>query len=71
MTSQNDDAREYDQHDICDDIAASHKDEPDIALATLTSDLWQDLPVVMEGLALGQVADGSAYESCQNGPSDE
>ena len=53
---------EHDQEQVSDDVASPHGDELRIALATLRPRVRGDLPVVVEGLALGQGGDDHGDE---------
>lgn len=58
----NDGDGEDDEHQVGEDVAGGHCDELDIALATLTTRVRQDLPVVSEGVAFGEIANDDGDE---------
>lgn len=66
----NDGDGEDDEHQVGEDVAGGHCDELDIALATLTTRVRQDLPVVSEGVAFGEIADDDGDEGEAEGASD-
>jgi hypothetical protein len=59
-----------DEHQVGEDVAGGHCDELDIALATLTTRVRQDLPVVSEGVAFGEIANNDGNEGETQGASD-
>lgn len=58
-----------DEHQVGKDVASGHGDELDIALATLTTGVRQDLPVMLKGIAFGKIANDDGDEGEPKGPS--
>jgi hypothetical protein len=70
VAGDDDGDREDDEHNVCSDIASSHCDELNEALPALTTRVWENLPVMAEWVALGEIADDNANKCNEEGPSD-
>lgn len=70
MALDDDGNGENDEHQVGENVAGGHGDELDVALATLTAGVRQDLPVMFKGIALGKIANDDGDEGEPKGPSD-
>lgn len=68
VAAQEDGDGEDDEHEVGEDVAGGHGDELDVALAALAAGIGEDLPVVVEGPALDEVADDDGDEGGEQGP---
>lgn len=62
MALDNDGDGKDDEHQVGEDVADGHGDELDIALSALTTRVRQDLPVMSEGVAFGDIANDNGEE---------
>ena len=68
--AQDDGDREDDEEDVGEDVARGESKELGETLTALGAWVGEDLPVVVEGLAFGEVADDDGYESQDDGAPD-
>ena len=61
---------ENDEKQVGKDVAGGQGDELDEALTTLTAGVRQDLPVMLEGMTLDEIANDDGDEGEAEGASD-
>ena len=71
LAAEDDGDGDEDEEQVRDDVADGHGQELRVPLATLAAGVGEDLPVVGEGSALGQVADDDGDESSDQGGADD
>ena len=70
MRFENDGYGKTNEDNVSDYIAGAHRDELSDALSAHRARIWNDLPVMIEWLALGQSCDDYGEESDDKEPAD-
>lgn len=71
LAAEDDRDGDEDEEQVRDDVADGHGEELRVPLAALAAGVGEDLPVVGEGLALGEVADDDGDEGSDEGGADD